>query len=77
MCAIFYRPVLSRAVYVALIVVTILTVINQGDVVLAGEFTPLVGAKILLTYAVPYSVSTFSALAANRVKETVKELRSP
>jgi hypothetical protein len=77
-CAILYRPVLRRAVYVALIIGTLLTIINQGDVLLAGAVTPLVVAKILLTYAVPYSVSTFSALSANRViKETVKGPRSP
>jgi hypothetical protein len=70
-CAILYRPVLRRAVYVALVVGTILTIINQGDVLLAGEITLLVMAKILLTYLVPYSVSTFSALSANRVVETV------
>ena len=70
-CAILYGPVLRRAIYVALIVGTILTIINQGDVLLAGEITPLVVAKILLTYLVPYSVSTFSALSANRVVETV------
>ncbi len=69
-CAILYRPVLSRAIYIALIVGTILTIINQGDVLLAGVVTPLVVAKILLTYAVPYSVSTFSALSANRVEGT-------
>ena len=66
LCAVLYRPVLSRALYMALIVGTILTIINQGDVLIAGEVTPLVVAKILLTYAVPYSVSTFSALSANR-----------
>jgi hypothetical protein len=65
-CAVLSRPVLSRAIYVALIVGTILTIINQGDVLLAGELTSLVAAKILLTYAVPYGVSTFSALSANR-----------
>ena len=76
-CAVLYRPVLHRAIYISLLVGTILTIINQGDVLLAGAVTPLVVAKILLTYAVPYSVSTFSALSANRVKETVKKLRSP
>jgi hypothetical protein len=69
-CVILYRPVLRRAVYVALVVGTVLTIINQGDVLLVGEITPLVIAKILLTYLVPYSVSTFSALSANRVVET-------
>ena len=60
----------AAAVYVALVVGTVLTIINQGDVLLTGEITPLVMAKIFLTYLVPYSVSTFSALSANRVAET-------
>ena len=68
LCAVLYRPVLSRAIYIALIVGTILTIINQGDVLMAGAVTLLVVAKILLTYAVPYSVSTFSALSANRTR---------
>lgn len=68
-CAILYRPVLRRAVYVALVIGTSLMVINQGNVLLAGAVTPLVLLKILLTYMVPYSVSTYSALSANRVEE--------
>ncbi len=76
-CAVLYRPVLRRAIYVSVVVGTILTIINQDDVLLMGAVTPLVMAKILLTYAVPYSVSTFSALSANRIKETVKKLRTP
>lgn len=64
---------LRRAVYTALVVGTILTIINQGDVLLVGAVTPLVAAKILLTYMVPYSVSIFSALWANRAKETPKK----
>jgi hypothetical protein len=70
-CAVLYRPVLRRAIYVALIVGTILTIINQGDVLLMGTLTPTVVAKILLTYLVPYSVSTFSALSANPLVDTV------
>lgn len=65
-CAVLYRPVLRRAVCVALVVGTIL---NQGDVLLAGALAPLVAAKILLTYAVPYGASNFSALSANLVTE--------
>jgi hypothetical protein len=64
-----------RSLYIALVVGTIMTIINQGDVLLMEAITPLVVAKILLTHAVPYSVSTFSALSANRVKETLKELK--
>jgi hypothetical protein len=68
-CAILYWPVLQRAIYVALVVGTILTAINQGDVLLMGAITPVVVAKVLLTYSVPYRVLTFSALSANRVEE--------
>jgi len=65
--------VLSRAIYAALVVGTILTIINQGDVLLTGAITPTVVAKILLTYFVPYSVSTFSALSANQVKGAIQD----
>lgn len=58
-----------RAFYITLGVGAILTSINQVGVLLAGAVTPLVVGKILLTYAVPYSVSTFSTLSANRDKK--------
>ena len=46
---------------------TVLCVINQLDVVLTGPLTPMVLAKIGLTYLVPFCVSSYSALAANRL----------
>ena len=55
---------LRRALTVAGIVGTVLFAINQLDVVLAGQVTPLVVAKIALTYLVPFSVSAYSSLAA-------------
>ncbi len=67
--AILYRPVLRRAALIALIIGTVLTAINQGDVLLTGAITPLVLLRIALTYMVPYSVSTYSALSANRMEE--------
>jgi hypothetical protein len=60
--AIGYPRVRDRALGVGLVVGTVLFAINQLDVVLAGAVTPLVAAKIVLTYLVPYSVSTYSAL---------------
>jgi len=65
--AVTYRPVCGRAIAVALVVGTILVVINQGDVLVGGHLTALVAAKIVLTYLVPFSVSTYSALEANRL----------
>ena len=58
----------DRAFIVALVVGTILFAINQLDVVLSGQLTALVAAKIALTYAVPYSVSSYSALEVNRLR---------
>jgi len=55
-------------VRVALVVGAILFVINQLDVVLRGDVTSVVIAKSLLTFAVPYGVSTYSALQVNRLR---------
>jgi hypothetical protein len=66
--AVLYWPILRRALRIAAVVGTILFVINQSDVVLMGQITALVAAKIGLTYLVPFSVSTYSALAANRFR---------
>ncbi len=65
--AVLYPRVRDRALIVAVIVGTILFAINQLDVVLSGQLTALVAGKIALTYAVPYSVSTYSALEVNRL----------
>ncbi len=53
------RDTVVRALKVACVVGTLLILINQGDALLAGQWPPL--WKILLTYCVPYSVSTYSA----------------
>jgi hypothetical protein len=66
--ALFDRRVRDRALRVALVVGLALFAINQLDVVLRGELTPVVAAKILLTFAVPYSVSTYSALQVVRLR---------
>jgi hypothetical protein len=62
-----YPAVWRRALGVAGVVGTVLFAINQLDVVLSGQLTPLVGAKIALTFLVPFSVSTYSSLAASRL----------
>ncbi len=47
-----------RGLKVAALVGTILLVINQGDVLISGEIPAL--WKIILTYFVPYCVSSYS-----------------
>lgn len=66
--AVVYPRVRDRAVRAALVVGTILFLINQLDVVLSGNLTLLVVMKIALTFLVPYSVSTYSGLEVNRLR---------
>jgi len=58
----------DRALRVALIVGVVLFAINRLDIVLRGEVTPTVVAKMVLTFLVPYSVSTYSSLQASRLR---------
>lgn len=55
------RSVVTRGLRVALIVGTVLTLINQGDLLLAGQRPEI--WKILLNFFVPYAVSTYSSAA--------------
>jgi hypothetical protein len=50
-----------RSLWAALIVGTVLNLINQGDALLGGA--PLNLAKIILTFAVPYCVATYGAVS--------------
>ena len=50
-----------RSLIAAVIVGTILNLINQGDALFAGR--PLDWIKLLLTYIVPYFVITYGAVS--------------
>ncbi len=67
----FLRETVRRAVKIACIVGPVLTTINQYDVILRGEFSLRLFLKILLTFAVPYSVSSFSSARAYMDRESV------
>jgi hypothetical protein len=54
----------GHALVMGLIVGTVLTIINQGDFILAGETPDFL--KIGLTYLVPYCVATYGAVTAKR-----------
>ena len=56
--------VVVRAVRVALLVGTILALINHGEKILALSLDGEGVFKIFLTYLVPYGVSTWSAVKA-------------
>ncbi len=66
-----HPDIAGRGLKVALIVGTILTAINQGDILVSSAITPGAVIKILLNYCVPYFVSVYAELeaAANQQRE--------
>ena len=55
-----------RAIKVGLLVGTLLALINHGDRLLAMDLDTEAISRILLTYLVPYSVSTWSSVQTAR-----------
>lgn len=55
---------MRRAFKVALVVGTLLVLLNHGDRIVLGDWP--VWWKVVLTYAVPYSVSSYSTAAFMR-----------
>ena len=53
-----------RGFRVSLLIGTILTAINQGDLILAGDLGASNAWKIPMTYLVPYLVSTYASVSA-------------
>jgi hypothetical protein len=51
----------KRSFWVALVVGTLLNLINQGDALVRGA--PVDGLKLALTYLVPYCVATYGAVS--------------
>ena len=66
----------KKAFLTACVVGTILTTINHGDVILVGDFPPL--TKVILTYCVPFCVTTWGAYLGKKAKiiqqEKIEEL---
>jgi hypothetical protein len=52
----------SRSFLVALVVGTVLNIINQGDAVLGAG--PINWVKLVLTYLVPYAVCTYGSVSS-------------
>lgn len=60
----FGLPAVRRSLIVAVLVGTVLNLINQGNSVLAEQ--PLVLWKLLLTFLVPFIVASYGSYAAFR-----------
>ncbi|MFK5938160.1 MAG: nitrate/nitrite transporter NrtS [Sulfurimonas sp.] len=57
------KSIITRALKISLIVGTALNLINQYHAIISFNFVDLNIAKILLTYSVPYLVTTYTATA--------------
>jgi hypothetical protein len=65
----FRRELLRRTITIALVVGTILTLINQLDVIVKGDANTLTWIKCGLNYCVPFIVSNLGLLAGKRAEE--------
>ena len=68
-CAIRYPPMLRRSARIAIVVGTLLALINHGDHLLQGRVSAVIALKIALTYTVPFAVATWSALVNSRIRQ--------
>lgn len=67
-CVILLSGVTARtALPIALVVGTLLSAVNQGTVILAGEASVSVWLRVLFNYVVPFVVSSMGFLGAGRL----------
>ena len=65
-CAFKHWPMLRRSILTAVVVGTIITALNQGNVIVGGNWVNELFWKIPLSYMVPFSVATYVALSNAR-----------
>ena len=58
----FEKKIFIRAILIAIIVGLILNIINQGEILLAFKFNDVNYGKLLLTFLIPYLVSSVSSV---------------
>ena len=66
LCTLRHWPMLKKSLAACAVVGTLLTALNQGDILLAGEWNSSLWWKIPLTYTVPFMVATYGAMSNNR-----------
>ncbi len=65
----FSINVVRRATIMSLFVAPVLILINQGDAMLDSSQVEFSWIKAILTFAVPYAVSTIASVSTLRVKD--------
>ena len=66
------RPIVfRRCATIALAVGTLLSIVNQGDAIVAGQFDLRVALKIVANYVIPFVVSNLGAMTSLPPREGV------
>jgi hypothetical protein len=66
------RDTLMRSTKTGLVVGTILALINHGQQLLSGRFSPEWVIPMLLTYLVPFSVATYGQVEGKRQRDRLQ-----
>jgi hypothetical protein len=64
----FAPATLGKTIKIALVVGTLLSLINQGSVILGGHATVVTWVRVGLNYLVPFCVSSLGYLSATRAR---------
>ena len=67
-CLLVFGPLVARSMVISAIVGTLLVAINQGDNIIGRSASLELAWKVPLTYAVPYTVATFSVVLSSRTE---------
>ncbi|HEY4767861.1 MAG TPA: hypothetical protein VII26_02900, partial [Candidatus Limnocylindria bacterium] len=70
------RSVVRRASVTALVVGTILSLITRGETIMSADFSMALTWQLGLLFVIPYSVSTWSSVAAMRRQRAIDEARA-
>ena len=64
------RRVLRRCSIIAVAVGTLLTLVNQFDVLAGGRIDPPLIAKVVANYLIPFAVSNLGAMSGSEAEAT-------
>ncbi len=64
------RRVLLRCSIIAVVVGTLLTLVNQFDVLAGGRIDPPLVAKVVANYLIPFAVSNLGAMSGSDAEAT-------
>lgn len=63
------RDTILRSIRTALVVGSVLALINHGQQMLSGHFSPEWVVPMLITYLVPFTVATYSQIQGKRQRD--------